>query len=287
MLFVQLKEAKNFTPHEKEVAQYILQHPDQVVHMSANELAFASLTSKATVVRLGQKLGLSGFQEFKLKLIEELNQSQRISHILAQEPITDESSYEDILNTLPSLYDKAITNTKLTLKKSEILRIHHFLLHAQSIEIYGTGVSYYLAQAAAFKFATLGLEANAYESINTHFQAARKQKKTVCFLISFTGANRAICQMAQYLREATDNHVVGILGPHNEVTRKWCHEVVEIPNRDSILSLDVISSTAAVNYVMDIFFSLLLAKHQKELVNPSLAMQEHAHILLDKGENDR
>ena len=48
--------------------------------------------------------------------------------------------------------------------------------------------------------------------------------------------------MAEYLRTATHNHVVGILGPHNQRIRPWCHEVVEIPNRDSILSLDVITS---------------------------------------------
>ena len=54
--------------------------------------------------------------------------------------------------------------------------------------------------------------------------------------------------------------MVGLLGPHNRVCRRWCHEVVEIPNRDSLLSLDVITSFSAVTYVLDIFFSLLLAK---------------------------
>ena len=69
MLLVQLKEEQNFTNHEKEVARYIRNHMDEILHMSASELAKASFTSKATVVRLSQKLGLSGYQEFKLKLV--------------------------------------------------------------------------------------------------------------------------------------------------------------------------------------------------------------------------
>lgn len=282
MLLEKLKEEVNFTNHGKEVARYILEHMDQIPEMAASELARASFTSKATVVRLSQKLGLAGYQEFKLKLVEEINQKKRIDQMLANEPITDRSSYHDIINTLPVLYDKAVTNTRLSLDKNRMNRINNILQSAECIDIYGTGISYILAQAAAFKFATLGLESSAYESINGHYLAARKQKKTLAFLISFTGANRTMIQIAKYLREATKNYVVGIMGPHNDVIRKWCHEVVDIPNRDSLLSLDVISSFSAATYVFDIFFSLLLSKRYEEHAKSSLEMLTHSHLLLDK-----
>lgn len=281
MLLVQLREMKNFTNHERDVAEYILGHMDQIPDISAGELARASLTSKATVVRLSKKLGLSGYQELKLRLVAEMNQSERISQLISKEPITGNSSYSDIILTLPGLYDKAITNTRLTLDKNTMMRIGRFLQGAECIDIYGTGISYVLAQAAAFKFATLGLECSAYESINGHYLAARKHKRTVAFLISFTGANRTVKRMGEYLMTATNNHIVGILGPHSQVTGKWCHEVVEIPNRDSVLSLDVITSFMAGNYVFDIFFSMLLAGCQEEHVKSSLEMQKHESLLLN------
>ena len=281
MLLVQLREMKNFTNHERDVAEYILGHMDQIPDISAGELARASLTSKATVVRLSKKLGLSGYQELKLRLVAEMNQSERISQLISKEPITGNSSYSDIILTLPGLYDKAITNTRLTLDKNTMMRIGRFLQGAECIDIYGTGISYVLAQAAAFKFATLGLECSAYESINGHYLAARKHKRTVAFLISFIGANRTVERMGEYLMTATNNHIVGILGPHSQVTGKWCHEVVEIPNRDSVLSLDVITSFMAGNYVFDIFFSMLLAGCQEEHVKSSLEMQKHESLLLN------
>ena len=259
MLLEKLKEQANFTNHEKEVAGYILKHMDKIPGMSSTELAQASFTSKATVVRLSQKLGLTGYQEFRLKLVEEINQKNRLSKMLEGEPITDKSSYSDIIHTLPVIYDKAVTNTRLSLDKNTIIRINNFLKRAECIDIYGTGISYILAQSAVFKFATLGIECSAYESINAHYLAARSNKKTIAFLISFTGANRTVIQMARYLREATNNYVVGIMGPHNQVIRKWCHEVVEIPNRDSLLSLDVITSFSATTYILDIFFFFLLS----------------------------
>lgn len=79
MLLEKLREEEHFTNHEKDVVRYILDHLEQVPSMSAGELARASFTSKATVVRLSQKLGLAGYQEFKLKLVEEVNQGNGVA----------------------------------------------------------------------------------------------------------------------------------------------------------------------------------------------------------------
>lgn len=202
--------------------------------------------------------------------------------MLEGEPIHDKSTYTDIINTLPVLYDKAVTNTRLTLDKSSMNRINNVLQRADCINIYGAGISYILAQSAAFKFATLGMESSAYESINGHYLMARENRKTIAFIISFTGANRTMIRAAKYLRSATNNYVVGIVGPHNGVIRKWCHEFVELPNRDSLVSLDVITSFSAATYVMDIFFALLLSKRYKEHAKSSLEMLLHNDLLLDK-----
>ena len=278
------KEEVNFTNHEKEIARYIFENLDKVPGMSSGELARASFTSKATVVRLSQKLGLSGYQEFRLKLVEEINQKNRLSQMLAGEPITDKSTYADIIRTLPFLYDKAVTNTRLSLDKNIMNRIHNVLQSAECIDIYGAGISYILAQSAAFKFATLGVECSAYESINGHYLATRKNKKTVAFVVSFTGANRTMIRAAKYLREATNNYVVGIAGPHNGVIRRYCNEVVEIPNRDSLLSLDVITSSSAATYVTDIFFAMLLSIRYEEHAKTSLEMLLHNNLLLNKAD---
>lgn len=282
MLLEKLKEEKDFTSHERDVARYILNHLDAVPDMSTAELAEAAFTSKATVVRLTRKLGMKGYQEFKLKLVEEIGQKERLGRLLANEPITGKSSCGDIIKTLPVLYDKAVTNTRLSLDKNVINRIHNVLKKAECIDIYGTGISYILAQSAAFKFGTLGVESSAYESINAYYLAARKNKRTVSFLISLTGANHALIRMARYLREATGNYLVGVAGPHNEALREWCDEVVEVANRDSLLSLDVITSFTGTTYVIDIFFALLLAERYEEHARDSLEMLKHTHLIWDE-----
>lgn len=279
MLFERLREEQHFTKNEKTVSRYILANVDQIPSMTAGRIASACFTSKASVVRLSQKLGLSGFLELKLKLIAELNQRNRISALLSNEPITDRSSYSEIIQTVAALSDKAITNTRLSLDEETMQRIADELADVERIDIYGTGVSYHLAQAAAFKFATLGIDSSAYESINAHALAARNEKPTLCLVISFTGANRSVKQIAKYLSEVTDNYIVGLLGPHCEGMERWCDDIIEISNRDSLLSLDVISSFCAANYVLDSLFGLILSNHYQEHLASSLKTFTHASLL--------
>ena len=63
--------------------------------------------------------------------------------------------------------------------------------------------------------------------------------------------------------------------------KEYCHEIVEIPNRDSLLSLDVISSFSGVNYVIDIFFALLLAERYEDHTKAALEMMDHVDLLWD------
>ena len=84
-----------------------------------------------------------------------------------------------------------------------------------------------------------------------------------------------MCIRDRYLKETTETYVVGIVGRHNKEIRKWCHEIVEIPSRDSLLSLKVITSFTATTYVLDIFFSMLLAQTYEKHVKSSLEMVCH------------
>lgn len=278
MILERLKSMEGFTHQEQAVAEYILKQMEDIQRMSSEELARASYTSKATVIRLCKKLGVAGYPELKYQLVSEMVQNIRVNQLLNEEPITEKSSYQDILDTLPKLYDKAITDTRLCLDKNVITRIFNRIKVASRIDIYGSGISYILAQSAAFKFATLGMECTAYESVNAHYLSAAKKQRSVPFIITFTGANRSMIDVARYLKETTDTYVVGIVGRHNEEIRKFCDEVVEIPSRDSLLSLKVVTSFTATTYVLDIFFSLYLALHYESHVQSSLEMVCHESL---------
>ena len=61
------------TQSEKKIAQMVLETPEEVIQMTANELAKASQTSPASVIRFCRSIGISGFTELKLKLSAEVD----------------------------------------------------------------------------------------------------------------------------------------------------------------------------------------------------------------------
>ena len=72
-LFINLKENKELSKNERILADYILKHPEDVLKMSSKDLGKECFVSTATVYRLCDKLGLSGFSDLKIKITSSLD----------------------------------------------------------------------------------------------------------------------------------------------------------------------------------------------------------------------
>jgi DNA-binding MurR/RpiR family transcriptional regulator len=67
-------------PAEQRVADFVLQHPHETVHMSIADLAMNAKVSEGTVVRFCQTVGYKGYQSFKISLAADLALSVKIIH---------------------------------------------------------------------------------------------------------------------------------------------------------------------------------------------------------------
>lgn len=111
---------------DKEILEYILAHQDKVGNMSIVELGNEVHTSKSTIMRLTQKIGFSGFSEFKYFIRQNLLASVSVS---IQKVDFMELQKSDIKRTIDYL---------------ETLDLNDFLKkldEAETIYCYGTGYS--------------------------------------------------------------------------------------------------------------------------------------------------
>ncbi|GBD80526.1 putative RpiR family transcriptional regulator [Tetragenococcus halophilus subsp. halophilus] len=69
-----INQVSSFSNIEYVLLEYIISAKSKVIHMQAAELAQDTYTSPASVTRLSQKLGFSGFNEFKFFLKQEVNE---------------------------------------------------------------------------------------------------------------------------------------------------------------------------------------------------------------------
>lgn len=69
-----------FSDLEKKIADYLIEHKEDVIHMNLKELAEATYTSTATISRFCKKLGEKNFNDFRVHFAE-ITQSQTFSTI--------------------------------------------------------------------------------------------------------------------------------------------------------------------------------------------------------------
>src|SRR5437667_274040 len=63
---------ENLKPAERAVADFVLANADRVMYMSVSEAARDIGVGEATVIRFCRTLGYGGYQEFKLRLAQDL-----------------------------------------------------------------------------------------------------------------------------------------------------------------------------------------------------------------------
>ncbi|MDK2925373.1 MAG: hypothetical protein PWQ41_1147 [Bacillota bacterium] len=151
-IFPSLKQA------EARVAAWILENPQEIIHLSITELADRCEAAEATIVRLSKKLGYSGFQDLKIALARDLVEPLKSIH--------EEVSADDDLATIAhKVFESArqsLADTLKILPLQEVEKAIDAMLRARKIDFYGSGSSGFVALDAHHKFFKTGLVSAAY-----------------------------------------------------------------------------------------------------------------------------
>lgn len=279
MIIDQLQDKNNLTNAEKQLADFTLQNLAEATELSSADFAKKTFTSKATIIRFCKKLGLSGFVEFQKTLVKELAEANRLASILKEEPIDSNTTYSEVITIIPSMYEKAVTETRLSIDKQQLFRILNRLKNTSKIDFYGLGVTHSIAQSAAFKFSTLGVEAEAHSGLNEHYVVATKKKKNrIAILLSFTGANSQLIAIAKYLKR-NGTYIIGIGDFSNNELSKYCADYIGIYQKKLVLSMEIITAITATNYIIDVLFVSNLIDHYQDHTKNSI------EVIRQKGQN--
>jgi DNA-binding MurR/RpiR family transcriptional regulator len=183
---------------EQKLADYILQHPHEVVNSTVSELSTSAETSGAAVVRLCKSLGLKGFQDLKMRIAGDLMKSV-------------EQGYRDIepSESLYRVVEKTTSNTIQIIRDTAEIIDHEnlktaigMLLKAKNVHFCGVGASSIVAQDAQQKLIRINKGATAFTDM--HLVAtliANADPDDVLFAISFSGETQEIINVLKLAKE--------------------------------------------------------------------------------------
>jgi DNA-binding MurR/RpiR family transcriptional regulator len=188
--FVRLQGAySSLRAAEQRVADFILRHPDELIYLTVTELAERTKTSESTVVRLTQKIGYKGYQEFKIVLARDLVEPATEIY----EAIEPGDDLATVKSKVFQANAQALRDTLEVLDDAQLQRGVDVLASAQRVEIYGVGGSAPLALDAYHKFLKLGLRSIALSDGDLMaMSSSLLGEHDVALGISHTGASRDV-----------------------------------------------------------------------------------------------
>lgn len=152
-------------PAAQRIAEFVIEHPDEVVHMSVSEVAERTGSSEGSVVGFCKMLGAKGFQQLKILLAQEIVQPVQYIH-------EDLSPRDDAPSVIGKIFNSNIQTLQATasvLDAEALKRAVKLIKRAKRIEIYGIGSSATIAEDAYYRMLRIGL--NAVAVTDSHIQA--------------------------------------------------------------------------------------------------------------------
>lgn len=251
---------------EVKVAEYVLKNAQQVIHMRIVDLAQEAQVSEPTIVRFCRAVGCNGFQEFKVRIAQEMAMTNHMGNFAIEE----DDSIDDICNKVADTTIAALQQLKARLNRSQVTQAAKAISRAQRVEFYGFGASGAVAIDAQHKFFRLQIATAAYSDPHMlAMSAVTLSKRDVVIALSQSGRSKDLLHAAQ-LAQKTGALVVS-LAPTNSPLANQADLPIHIDVNENTEQFTPMITRLAYLLVIDI-----LAVSVAQLRGPELADQLNA-----------
>ena len=189
---------RNFSVKEKKIADYIINDPRNIIHLTINQIADELNLAESTVFRFCQRIGFKGFQAFKIALAAEVVTPLKDIH----EQIEEGDSVKTVAEKVFRSNIKTMEDTLQIIDGEALEHAVTAVMAARKIEFFGNGGSAVVAMDGYHKFVRLGL--HVAMNLDAHLQlmsASQLTKGDVAIVISHSGTTRDVLEVLHVLKE--------------------------------------------------------------------------------------
>ncbi|MGC6770426.1 MurR/RpiR family transcriptional regulator [Enterococcus sp. LJL128] len=270
-----LKNQQTFTFTEKRIAGYILEHLSAIPRLSINELAEQAFASRSAVIRLCQKLGLSGYKEFKAAIVEIIpSYSRSLDTINPNFPFDIQDSSEQIAQKMGELMSVSIQQAVSQINGKVIDETVEMLLQAERIFLFARGDSQLTARSFQNKLMKINLfPILAEEYGDEEWTAANLTAKDCALFLSYGGNNS---KHSNILTHFSKNAIPSILmtGNKNSPLLDLTSIRIVIPQVEyDFAKIATFASQTAFDYLLNTIFSVLYMKHYRSNIEKLQTVQ--------------
>ncbi|WP_416143707.1 MurR/RpiR family transcriptional regulator [Planococcus koreensis] len=189
---------QRFSDKEKKIADYVLNDPKNIIHLTINQIADELGLAESTIFRFCQRIGFKGFQAFKISLAAEVVAPLKDIH----EQIEEGDSVRSVTEKVFRSNINTLEETLQIVDAAAMERAVQAIMKARKTEFFGSGGSAMIAMDGYHKFIRLGLLVSM--NLDSHLQlmaASQLQKGDVAIVISHSGSTTDVLDILRVLKE--------------------------------------------------------------------------------------
>lgn len=145
--------------NQRKVADFLIQNIGEAPFLSVVEIEDRSGASKATVVRLAQSLGFSGFLEMRGELIRGVQSQMRIREMF---PLLPRKGREETLTAVANQDIRNINRTVAHLDRKVFTDVSQMILRASRVYTLGLGISSLMARILAYSLSQVAIRSTPF-----------------------------------------------------------------------------------------------------------------------------
>lgn len=255
-----------YTASEKKMADYVLSHKMDVQYMSITELAVECRVGEATVSRFCKRLGLKGYNDFKLACAKSLER-ERNGSVTGE---IDTGMHEDIAfaEDLRGVYadqTRAMVQTMSMIRADSIKEAVEIISESNKVYCMGQGGSVFLAMEAAQLFSAI--VPKFISVFDSHLQASAAATMTAedaLLVFSYSGATKDNLELISQARE-NGAKVILITRYLRSPGANQSDVVLQCGADESPLELGSVSAKVSQLFIMELLFKELCRRYPDEL----------------------
>lgn len=212
---------ETFTKTEQEIAIYILNHPLETARKPIVDVAKSSHSSKTALIRFSQKIGYSGFSEFRFDLSRSLIRSND-----QDENIKSES----IIDAVSNAYISCIQEFKSYIMQEDLDKVTQKMISAKRLKLIGYDRTFIPALQLRRRLAKIGYDAEAIDDfalMKDMPEILNQDDLIILFTIKDTSKSYSVIVQEAY---ASHIPVVCFTMAKNLPFKKYCDTYVVLPN---------------------------------------------------------
>lgn len=260
----------NLSKAEQKVADYFLEHSDEIYTFPIAELSKRSGVSSGTWVRFCKSIGFQGLKELKHVLFHKASEGKESSDTdqsLVFTDIKDHKNSSHIVESIRASSIQAINNTLQLLDAKTVEKAAEMLFHANSIRLFGVGASGLVAMDFAHKLLRIGFDAIYIADLHVQLTlAATMQTNDVAVIISNSGATKEMVEIQELIKKNKVKDIAISSIGKNPLSQE-ADLVLQTSSPEIHLRSGAMSSRIAQLAVVDAVFTTLANKNYLAIEN--------------------